>query len=171
MLIGYGISIYYHIGVGSNVVCSTGLGSARASVSGTDDKRCPRFLYAIEKLTITSVEGACGDYIIVIYMARGRNSGGSNRRSNKSSGGSKTWIFILVAIVLLCGIGYGVYRIITPPHYQFTRADLDKYIETVASHEASDKLGDGAAVYVDMSDGMNCSYASAESKVLLQVGC
>ncbi len=168
MLIGYGISIYYHIGVGSNVVCSTGLGSARASVSGTDDKRCPRFLYAIEKLTITSVEGACGDYIIVIYMARGRNSGGINRRSNKSSGGSKTWIFILVAIVLLCGIGYGVYRIITPPHYQFTRADLDKYIETVASHEASDKLGDGAAVYVDMSDGMNCAYASAESKVLLQ---
>ena len=35
----------YHIGVGSNVVCSTSIGNARASVRGTDDKWFPRFIF------------------------------------------------------------------------------------------------------------------------------
>lgn len=35
-----------HIGVGSNVVCSTGLGNARASERGMDNKWFPRFIYA-----------------------------------------------------------------------------------------------------------------------------
>ena len=34
---------YIHIGVGSNVVCSTTIGSARASIRGTDNKQFPRF--------------------------------------------------------------------------------------------------------------------------------
>jgi len=34
--------VYYHIGVGSNVVCSTGLGNARAAVSGTGNRQFPR---------------------------------------------------------------------------------------------------------------------------------
>ena len=33
---------YIHIGVGSNVVCSSGLGNARASGCGTDNKQFPR---------------------------------------------------------------------------------------------------------------------------------
>ena len=37
---------YIHIGVGSNVVCSSGLGNARASGCGTDNKQFPRFFYA-----------------------------------------------------------------------------------------------------------------------------
>lgn len=31
----------FHIGVGSNVVCSTSIGSARASVRGTDNRVVP----------------------------------------------------------------------------------------------------------------------------------
>ena len=38
----------YHIGVGSNVVCSTGLGNARASVGGTDNRQFPRFFMLIQ---------------------------------------------------------------------------------------------------------------------------
>lgn len=34
-----------HIGVGSNVVCSTVSGNAKASESGTDSRLHPRFLY------------------------------------------------------------------------------------------------------------------------------
>lgn len=41
----YGGSIS-HIGVGSDVVCSTGLGNARALVRGTGNKKFPRFFYA-----------------------------------------------------------------------------------------------------------------------------
>lgn len=33
----------YHIGVGSNVVCSAVSGNAKASISGTDDRQFPRF--------------------------------------------------------------------------------------------------------------------------------
>ena len=36
---------YIHIGVGSNVVCSTTIGSARASIRGTDNRQFPRFFY------------------------------------------------------------------------------------------------------------------------------
>lgn len=35
-----------HIGVGSNVVCSTKIGNARASVRGADNEDVPRFFYA-----------------------------------------------------------------------------------------------------------------------------
>ena len=34
---------YIHIGVGSNVVCSTTIGNARASIRGTDNRQFPRF--------------------------------------------------------------------------------------------------------------------------------
>ena len=36
----------YLIGVGSAVVCSTLIGSARASTRGTDNQKVPRFFYA-----------------------------------------------------------------------------------------------------------------------------
>ena len=34
----------FHIGVGSNVVCSTTIGNARASTRGMDNSAIPRFL-------------------------------------------------------------------------------------------------------------------------------
>ena len=46
--IGFNYSMWrhiYHIGVGSNVVCSTVSGNAKASEGGTDDERFPRFFY------------------------------------------------------------------------------------------------------------------------------
>ena len=36
-----------HIGVGSNVVCSTGLGNARASVGGTDSRMIHAFFMSL----------------------------------------------------------------------------------------------------------------------------
>ena len=40
----------YHIGVGSSVVCSTVSGNAKASESGTDDERFPRFFMLVLSL-------------------------------------------------------------------------------------------------------------------------
>lgn len=45
------MSVYIHIGVGSNVVCSTGLGNARAAVSGTDDRQFPRLFMLVTYAT------------------------------------------------------------------------------------------------------------------------
>ena len=42
-------AIYIHIGVGSDVVCSTTIGSARASMRGTDNRTDSRFFYALLK--------------------------------------------------------------------------------------------------------------------------
>lgn len=44
--IGVKWAVYIHIGVGSDVVCSTIIGNARASVRGIDSKVVPRFFYA-----------------------------------------------------------------------------------------------------------------------------
>ena len=41
--IGSAWSLYIHIGVGSDVVCSTIIGNARASVRGIDNRTIPRF--------------------------------------------------------------------------------------------------------------------------------
>ena len=45
--------VYFHIGVGSNVVCSTTIGNARASIRGTDDGSSHAFLCDIENSNIT----------------------------------------------------------------------------------------------------------------------
>ena len=37
----------FHIGVGSDVVCSTIIGNARASVRGIDNRTIPRFFVSI----------------------------------------------------------------------------------------------------------------------------
>ena len=41
--------VYIHIGVGSDVVCSTAIGNARASIRGTDNRTIPRFFYVMLK--------------------------------------------------------------------------------------------------------------------------
>lgn len=45
--------VYFHIGVGSNVVCSTTIGNARASIRGTDDRSSHAFLCDIGNCNIT----------------------------------------------------------------------------------------------------------------------
>lgn len=44
--------VYIHIGVGSNVVCSTTMGNARASESGIDNRTIPRFFCALMKVIV-----------------------------------------------------------------------------------------------------------------------
>ena len=43
------VGFTFHIGVGSNVVCSTIPGNAKASVRGTDNKEVPTLFYARNK--------------------------------------------------------------------------------------------------------------------------
>ena len=45
--IGLQMVAVIHIGVGSNVVCSTELGNARASMGGTDNRTISRFIYVL----------------------------------------------------------------------------------------------------------------------------
>lgn len=49
--------------------------------------------------------------------------------------------------------------------YKCERAHLDKYVEVTTQSKV---LGDGAAVYFDMSNGMNSAYADDNSKAVLQ---
>lgn len=62
-------------------------------------------------------------------------------------------------------IGFLVWLFTRPDSYEFKRADLDTYVK--ATH-TTNLLEDGASVYVDMSDGMNCAYASKESQNVLE---
>ncbi|MBD5340284.1 MAG: hypothetical protein HDR94_01780 [Bacteroides sp.] len=105
-------------------------------------------------------------------MAR-RTSHNSNSRSRNRSakkGGSSTSKIVIVALSLiaLAGIGFGVWKLLAPTEdYKFSRKHLDTYIK-LKSNIHPELLGDGAGVYVDMSDGMNFAYSSAESKAILQ---
>lgn len=74
-------------------------------------------------------------------------------------------LMICGAVCVLVLIGFGIWKIITPPTYQFQRSHLDKYIEAT---QESHLLKDGASIYLDMSDGMNCAYATSASKAVLQ---
>ena len=42
--------VIIHIGVGSDVVCSTELGNARASIGGTDNRTISRFFYVYNRI-------------------------------------------------------------------------------------------------------------------------
>lgn len=69
-----------------------------------------------------------------------------------------------IGVCVIALIGFGIYKLINV-EYKFDRSHLDKYVEVT---EEKNLLKDGAAVYLDMSDGMNCAYASQESKAMLQ---
>lgn len=102
-------------------------------------------------------------------MARNtsRSSHSRNRNTKGKKGtnpATKILIFILAAAAVV-GIGFAAYKIFSQPDYKFSRADLDSYIEQT---QGANLLGDGASVYVDMSDGMNFAYSSQESKEILQ---
>lgn len=91
------------------------------------------------------------------------------RRGTRGGGGTSgtgNTAKIILVIVALVAIGFGVwYFLKSDDNYQFQRAHLDKYVEVSDTVEL---LNDGASVYVDMSDGMNSAYATAESKAVLQ---
>lgn len=59
--------VYIHIGVGSDVVCSTFIGSGRASMRGMDNRTVPRFFVSYKmKLHIYKND----DMIQNIFMAQ-----------------------------------------------------------------------------------------------------
>ncbi|MDE6235310.1 MAG: hypothetical protein K2M56_06135 [Muribaculaceae bacterium] len=93
-----------------------------------------------------------------------RRSGGGNRGKSGSSAGVKILIVIL-SIAVVAGIGWALWKFVFNTGYNFKRADLDKYVEMSTSDEG---LKEEAAVYVDMSDGMNSAYATPESRAVLQ---
>ena len=57
-----------HIGVGSNVVCSTGLGNARASVRGTGSEQFPRFFCARKSIHLNNCRLGDGRRKRVVLM-------------------------------------------------------------------------------------------------------
>jgi len=93
------------------------------------------------------------------------SSSGRSRGKKQKKSSSTAIIITVVAIVAVALLGFGIWKLLHTDDYKFTRADLDKYVE--ASRNVN-QLGDGAAVYVDMSDGMNSAYATPESKAMLQ---
>ena len=52
VLIGLQMAEISHIGVGSDVVCSTGLGNARALTRGTDNRTVSRFFMSITEFCL-----------------------------------------------------------------------------------------------------------------------
>lgn len=64
--------VAFHIGVGSGVVCSTLIGNARASVRGTDDKRCSHALFlcslSISILTTCPAQGTPGVNVDILTI-------------------------------------------------------------------------------------------------------
>lgn len=97
-------------------------------------------------------------------MARKRSSSSSSSRVKKQKSTSPL-LFVVLGVALLAVVGLVIWLCLPSDDYQFQRSDLDKYVEVTNTGET---LGDGAAVYVDMSDGMNCAYAGAGSKAILQ---
>lgn len=73
-------------------------------------------------------------------------------------------ISILVAI-LLSVAGLIAWLICTPPPVSFNRATLDEYVKASAVEK---NLGDGAAFYIDMSDGMLSAYKDETHKRVLE---
>lgn len=100
-------------------------------------------------------------------MARRSSHTTPSRRSRngKKKNSSSKGLIIGGAIGALALIGVLVWFLTRPSSYIFQRAQLDKYVELT---QESHLLNDGASVYVDMSDGMNFAYATAESKAMLQ---
>lgn len=98
-------------------------------------------------------------------MARRRNSSSSSQSTRgKKQQGISPILIVVLGVVAVGLIGALIWWLVSGDK-GFQRSTLDKYVELSGE---SHVLGDGASVYVDMSDGMNFAYASAESKQLLQ---
>lgn len=95
--------------------------------------------------------------------SRSRHSN-SSRRTGRQKSSSKAPVVIGV-IAAAAVIGFLAWWLWPSTDYSFKRAHLDKY---VAMTNKPHLLGDGASVYVDMSDGMNFAYATPQSKEVLQ---
>lgn len=84
-------------------------------------------------------------------MTRKRTGNSSSSRGRVKSHTTRN------ALIGLAAIAIAVYLILIllPDSPSFSRASLDSYVELT---KQENKLRDGASVYFDMSDGMNCAY-------------
>ncbi len=100
-------------------------------------------------------------------MARGSSHTFSSRRSrnSKKKNSSSRFLIIGCSICTIVIIGLIVWLLTRTPSYTFQRAQLDKYV-VMTQHVHL--LNDGASVYVDMSDGMNYAYSTAEGQAMLK---
>lgn len=101
-------------------------------------------------------------------MARRKPTKKTHRRGGRDNSRSNNKIYVILGAILGCvAIGFIIWKLIDGPNedYVFTREDLDKYVEY---SQQPNLLGDGAGVYLDMSDGMNSAYSSQDSKLILQ---
>ena len=91
------------------------------------------------------------------------SSNSRNRVGHKSS--ASPLIIVTLCVVALSALAATVWFLTRNDGYIFQRAHLDKYVEmTRESH----LLDNGASVYLDMSDGMNCAYRSSDSRNILR---
>ena len=94
----------------------------------------------------------------------------SKRQSSppRSRGGKtkKSIMPIMLLLVGLVAIGGVVWWILNSnDEYKFSRAHLDEYVKIT---QEANLLGDGGAVYIDMSNGMNYAYANDQDKRILR---
>lgn len=96
-------------------------------------------------------------------MARKTSQIQRSRKNSKNS--SSRFLIVGIGVCLVALIVAGVYFLISDSDYYFERSQLDKYVELTQQAEL---LDDGAAVYVDMSDGMIFAYATEQNQNILQ---
>ena len=88
------------------------------------------------------------------------------RQVKRSQGKSKKGLLVgLLALLLLVVAGIVAYFIITDGPAPFNRVTLDKYVE---AQGVDKQLNDGAAVYIDLSDGMLSAYKDETHKKVLK---
>lgn len=99
-------------------------------------------------------------------MARKKSTSSTSHRrhGNAKKKGTSPVLIVGIVIVALAVIGFVVYKLVSGGS-NFQRASIDKYVELTSEQNI---LGNGASVYVDMSDGMNYAYSTPESRAVLQ---
>lgn len=96
-----------------------------------------------------------------------KSSNRASRSRGKGSSKSSSSKFLIIGggIVILGLVIWGIVKIIGYDH-SVSRESLDKYVEL--TNEPDNILGEGAGVYIDMSDGMNFAYSSPQSQDVLK---
>ncbi|MDE6078894.1 MAG: hypothetical protein K2G35_02390 [Duncaniella sp.] len=96
-------------------------------------------------------------------MARRNQSNQSSRTRGRGGNGKKNSSGILIAVVAVAAlalVGAVVYFLTRSDNYTFQRSHLETYLEQTAEQPAL-LSSEGADVYFDMSDGMNCAFSPA----------
>lgn len=177
--------VAFHIGVGSGVVCSTLIGNARASVRGTDDKRCSHaFLcsLSISILTTCPAQGTPGVNVDILTI---KNNCSMRNVYNLSI---RAWLLSLLCLLVGGGAVANEPQLPKPTNDYITVNDVtlvpgsaDTYqveISLVGSQiytayqmdilfpPGVDVVVDEDGPYVDLWDGDGCIYPYVRRKLV-----